>query len=431
MSKLIDFKIPLPTNLPIPSLNPLADSSIITMGDSFFNVATGFPSFPTKLKNDLNVKVHNYNIQGSGEPWRKTNPLEYLAENNFTKGKPKILILESVDRGLVLRYLNITKSTSDSPVITIANNRAINNDKTPPQGSIEIVNYKNNILYVSGWAGDNESGSPLPKIDILVDGKVIGQAITNLPRSDVASFFRNNSWLNSGWSFFLSTKLSTGKHKISANFYDLNHNLSNPSQPSYVTINLFDGLIDNLISWNNYTNSLIASRLKTYDFFLQENSLTEPLNELISTINFHFFHKISPLTPKYSLNPKMLFYENDVNFYQNPPSPDETQKIADNLKYISETLMSKYNVTLIFIPMPTKYTIYHRFSGDNSETPFFDQLFSDLSKNKVNFIDLYHPFKSSSEILYLPSDTHWNGHGITQAVDIVTSYIKKSKLLYQ
>lgn len=432
MSKVKDFKIPLPQVFPLSSSSTLTEADIITMGDSFFNIAVGFTDFSGQLANSLNLKVHNYNIQGSGEPWRKTNPLDYLKENNYQKGKAKVLILESVDRGIDMRYSQINRNptiTPTPPLPTITPPKiTIKNDLQSPIGSIDLVNYNGRQLHLEGWAADFETGSPLADVSITLDEKIIGQANLNLPRPDVIPYFKQPSWGNSGWSFDIPLRLNFRQHQISAIFTDHAGNQGKPNDPK--TLGAFSSfnLLGDIISSIQKINTAIKQQLKKINYLIEENYLNSSINELISTLKFRFFKKISPLTPKYSLNPKLLFYRDEVDFYQNQPSQDNIIKIADNLAFISDQLKTRHHLDFIFIPMPTKYTIYHSLANEPTKNTFFTNLFSELTKRQVNYVDLYHPFINSQELLYLPSDTHWNQKGTELGLKEI---LKKITIFFQ
>jgi len=417
MAKITNFKSPLPSSLPPKQLSSIQDADIIIMGDSFFNVSAGYNIFAEQIEQKLGKKVHNYNIQGSGELWRKTNPLDYLKENNFkTDDKKRILILESVDRGLKLRFENIKKTNSQSKIVN-------EKDRKLPDGSIEIINIKDNNLHLEGWGADMESGSPLKKIDIIIDDKTFGQAILSFQRPDIVLYYKNNSWLNSGWSYSQYLNLPSGKHSLKVIFYDNNNN-KKILGPKYFFIK--NGTFIKLTNKIYIIDSLIKNKLKSIDFLFQENPISIFILENINTIKFNLFRQISPLTPRYSINPNILFYKEEVEFYKNPPPEDEIASIAANIKYISDQLKNEYNIDLFFLPMPTKYSIYHNLVGDFSTNYFFRDLFKVFDEFHINYIDLYTDFKESKKILYFPSDTHWNKYGIEIGINKVIEAIKNN-----
>ncbi len=425
MSKIKDFKIKLPPLHPLPPFSSAKEADLIIMGDSFFNVGIGSPVFAQQLQDGLKLKVHNYNIQGSGETWRKTNPLEYLKQIEFTRdSKKRILILESVDRGIALRFSNInipsstTKQSSPSSPSVVSQNT----DQQAPIGSIDGLNYQYDDYNLSahGWAADYQIGAPLPQVSILVDDIILGSAEVNLSRPDVASHYNNQNWTQSGWSISVSRKLSPGKHSVVAQLIDNNNN-QGLSLPKTIWISPLKSTTQKTA----YINQAIQKQIKSLNYLLQQNIFGRSISQAIATTNFRYFKKISPLTPKYSLEPKFLFYQGSVDFNLHPPNQEEIDTIVENLLIISQKLKQDYNIDFLFIPMPTKYTIYKKLTGDQTETLFYQQLFQSLDKAKVNYVDLYTPFTNSNQLLYLASDTHWNENGVKLAVEKTIPKIKQ------
>jgi len=76
---------------------------------------------------------------------------------------------------------------------------------------------RGNTLYVQGWAADNVSGAPVLNVTVFIDGFGVGSATLGVSRPDVAQAFGSVNFLNSGWTFQLSTSiLSVGSHVVSA-----------------------------------------------------------------------------------------------------------------------------------------------------------------------------------------------------------------------
>jgi hypothetical protein len=100
-------------------------------------------------------------------------------------------------------------------------------DKLAPFGLLETPDVRatlNNTATGSGWALDNVG---IARIEVLVDGQVIGQAIHGLSRPDIASVwgaaFPNAA--NSGFSFGLdTTRFSTGEHTLAVRLVDAGGN---------------------------------------------------------------------------------------------------------------------------------------------------------------------------------------------------------------
>jgi hypothetical protein len=71
---------------------------------------------------------------------------------------------------------------------------------------------------------------------------------------------------------------------------------------------------------------------------------------------------------------------------------------------------------MIFLPIPSKYTIYHKVVNDDPYNKFLPRLFAGLEERDVPYIDLYSEYIKHDEILYYGTDTHWNQKGVDIAL---------------
>src|SRR5581483_3486519 len=100
------------------------------------------------------------------------------------------------------------------------------NGNTPPFGWVDTGSFgfveQKTAYQISGWAADKEDGSPVSKVQLLLDNStVLGNATLGLQRQDVANGFNDPRYLNSGWSFSYNIgTLATGSHTITAIAYD-------------------------------------------------------------------------------------------------------------------------------------------------------------------------------------------------------------------
>jgi hypothetical protein len=68
-------------------------------------------------------------------------------------------------------------------------------------------------LYVGGWAADAVDGASLASIKVLVDGTQIGTPTTGQSRPDVAAYYNNSAYTNSGYAFYYAaSQLTPGSH---------------------------------------------------------------------------------------------------------------------------------------------------------------------------------------------------------------------------
>jgi hypothetical protein len=90
-------------------------------------------------------------------------------------------------------------------------------------------------------------------------------------------------------------------------------------------------------------------------------------------------------------------------------------------------------MAFIFVPVPTKYTIYHDYADSESVyNDFLPILCQRLDENGVYCINLYPLFMSRrDEVLYWSDDTHWNEKGLQLAVDATADFIREHGLLEQ
>src|ERR1051326_2745759 len=161
---------------------------------------------------------------------------------------------------------------------------------------------------------------------------------------------------------------------------------------------------------------------KNYGIFFSSSNLTAPVVETWNTLRFNLFGRISDETPVYSLHPPFLFFKDEVlsskrtSYYY--PHPDSLVcSIADNIAAIHDELQLRCHAELVFMPIPNAYTLYHGFVNNDPYDSFLPRLCARLEERGVRTIDLYERFRDSREILYLPTDSHWNTAGVHLAVD--------------
>jgi hypothetical protein len=103
-------------------------------------------------------------------------------------------------------------------------------DGTPPFGWMDEAKDaadgdatipRNGVLFARGWAVDNESGAPVARLEVRIDGVAVGNATLGSPRLDVAAGLDRQDFVFSGWSFnFNIGNLSPGTHSVTAVAFD-------------------------------------------------------------------------------------------------------------------------------------------------------------------------------------------------------------------
>lgn len=162
------------------------------------------------------------------------------------------------------------------------------------------------------------------------------------------------------------------------------------------------------MDFNVWFRDNILTDEKDLEFILSKR-LTAPLTYR-NTLLFRVFRYISNITPVYSLEPPMLFHAAEVNFNRSTATLKSAAEVAGVVAAIGEEMKRRHGITVIFMPVPNKLSIYGGFAGMRYNG-FLPELYKQLDKEGVVYIDLYHDFASSGEILYHPGGTHWNFAG--------------------
>ena len=165
---------------------------------------------------------------------------------------------------------------------------------------------------------------------------------------------------------------------------------------------------------------------KSYSFLLESSRLTYNLYSWYATIRYRWLEYM-PNTSKYLENPPWIFYHKTVEnvpggFYYNY-SEAEIEQYCNNILRLKNDLKEQYNLRMLFMPIPNKYTIYHRLLNNDKYNNFLPNLYTNLEKKGVEVIKLYEPFKESRDTLYYGTDTHWNEAGVSLATEIVIDYL--------
>jgi hypothetical protein len=168
-----------------------------------------------------------------------------------------------------------------------------------------------------------------------------------------------------------------------------------------------------------------------YSLLLTRSYFTEKIYSMIATLKFDAFGYIAETTPVYALNQKVpwLFYYEEVNkdntsFYYKH-SDKEIETYCDNIADLRKKLKDRYNLDMLFFPMPCKYTIYHKFINQDPYNNLLPRIYKGLEKRGVPVIKVYDDYMQSGEILYFGTDTHWNEKGVNIALSKTLDFLKK------
>ncbi len=175
---------------------------------------------------------------------------------------------------------------------------------------------------------------------------------------------------------------------------------------------LLSDIFDNIIPYNQEMK---------YLSILQKSIFTSSIYSSIMNFRFNTLGLISDLTPLYSKDPPFLFYYQNVNnknssFYYKF-SDEEIITVANNIFQLNETLRNDFNIELVFMPIPSSYTINSKYINNDKYNGLLQRLYIELQNRNVSTVKLLERFYKSNKILYYQTDTHWNDDGIKIAFE--------------
>src|SRR5437588_524359 len=93
-----------------------------------------------------------------------------------------------------------------------AKNAADGTTTVPPGGTLSLA----------GWSADQQDGSPVSKVQLAIDGAVIGNAVLGDSRPDVATAYNDSRFTQSGWhlDYVVPGTLAGGPHTVTAVAFD-------------------------------------------------------------------------------------------------------------------------------------------------------------------------------------------------------------------
>ncbi|MEZ5082525.1 MAG: hypothetical protein R2750_03625 [Bacteroidales bacterium] len=171
-----------------------------------------------------------------------------------------------------------------------------------------------------------------------------------------------------------------------------------------------------------------------YNKLLKESYLTNFSYSAIATAKFDLFGYISSQTPVYNLDkfdyPLLFYYltvnDNHTSFYFSH-TDDLISRYCDNLVDLAGKLKSEYNLNMVFLPIPNKYTmLYKDINPDDVYDEFLPRLYLEMSKRNLRYVNIYDDFKISEKQLYYGTDTHWTKHGVDIAVERLLELFTKN-----
>ncbi|MBN1598306.1 MAG: hypothetical protein JW894_08425 [Bacteroidales bacterium] len=157
-----------------------------------------------------------------------------------------------------------------------------------------------------------------------------------------------------------------------------------------------------------------------YSQLLNRSYFTTHIYSALSTIKFDVFGQITTTTPKYTLDYDTPWLFGGIQVGDTPRSfyykhsQEEIDNYCDNIKKLSDSLKEKYNLELIFIIIPSKYTVYHTLINKDEYNNFIPRMYLALKERNIPVIEIYNEFIANrdKQRLYYGTDTHWTEEGL-------------------
>ncbi len=191
---------------------------------------------------------------------------------------------------------------------------------------------------------------------------------------------------------------------------------------------------DSTTTKQNFKKTINDAAYEIFDqtdlnYFFKHNLLINPLRIFINDLEFKTLGLVNDNIGRYSITPPMLFYSEEVDFDTDQHVTDNIDVLAQKIKWLDDTLKEKYNLDMIYVVIPNKYTVYNYLDKNGSYNNFIPELQTRLEKEKVNYVDLYTPYMNyvknpNAPLLYYPNETHYSAVGKNILVQELMKKIK-------
>jgi hypothetical protein len=161
------------------------------------------------------------------------------------------------------------------------------------------------------------------------------------------------------------------------------------------------------------------------EYFIKNNFLFKPINVWFKNQAFNWLGDINSKTPLYLENPKLLFFDSEINFNQDKSKLNSINELADNISQEAKLIKEKYNLIFVYLIIPNKFSIYGDLVvGGKPYDNFIPILQQALDERGVKYVDIYQAFndyhiKNPTDILFYAGDTHYSPTGkqiVTNAI---------------
>ena len=169
-----------------------------------------------------------------------------------------------------------------------------------------------------------------------------------------------------------------------------------------------------------------------YNVFLKGNYLTTAFYSIIATVKFDLFGYMAAQTPVYSLDKfevPMLFWDVTVNdattsFYFEK-TDEMIRTYCEHISDLSSKLSDIYNLEMVFLPIPNKFTLYYKEIRPHDQYDnFLPRLYKAMDEYNIKYVNVYDEFIKQDTLLYYGTDSHWNKKGVDITMNLLLEKLK-------
>ncbi|HJV36718.1 alginate O-acetyltransferase AlgX-related protein [Geomonas sp.] len=157
------------------------------------------------------------------------------------------------------------------------------------------------------------------------------------------------------------------------------------------------------------------------EYFFKNNLVVHPLLKWLKNARFRWFGKVDQAIGAYSENPSMLFFHSDLDFAAIKKDDAVVDAAADQVAWLAALLRERYNMELLYVVMPDKYSLYRRYVRDATPYDLFvPRLVDRLHRRGVHALDMYSAYlnrETPGHPFFFAGDTHYTAAGKAVLVD--------------
>jgi hypothetical protein len=169
------------------------------------------------------------------------------------------------------------------------------------------------------------------------------------------------------------------------------------------------------------------------EYLLEHSVLTHGAVRSYNNARFRYLRQVTPRIGAWSEHPRMLFHVDAVKFHGVAKPEADIRSHAGHIVRLRDVLREKHNITLVYLVIPSKYSIYFDYAGRHATYDgFVPKVTALLEREGVltcDLVTLYQEYRKATgdrELLYYPSDTHYNLLGKELMLDKLIGLVREA-----